>query len=189
MGRGLPVAIAVAAIIAAVGMLAIGSRSLPHLETAKVAQFRMGPIGLPVSQTTTMGAITLRTIELSLTSRSEKPITIAVRVWSELTNSLVREALIAVPPDIEDTWTRIEFDPLDVESDDTLEFQFLLPEGESGEVYLGAGLKDQYPEGRFKDHDGNLPRGKTWLFAFGPKSVRWAMCGKSRVVILWERAS
>ena len=65
--------------------------------------------------------------------------------------------MVPVPPDIEDAWTRVEFDPLNVESDDTLEFQFFLPEGEAGDVHIGAGLHDQYPEGRFKDHDGNLP--------------------------------
>ena len=155
--RMLPVAIGIAAIAAAVGMLAIESRSIPHIETAKVSQFRMGPIGLPVSQTIRSGAVTLTTIELPLTSRSEAPVRIAARVWSRSANALVREALLEVPPGIEDSWTRIDFDPLEVGSDDTLEFQFFLPEGETGEVHIGAGLEDQYPEGRFKDHDGNLP--------------------------------
>ena len=152
----LPVAIGIAAIAASAGMLAIGSRSIPHLETAKISQFRMGPIGLPVSQTIRSGAVTLTTIELPLTSRSELPVRIAVRVWSRKANALVREALVEVPAGIEDAWTRIDFDPLEVESDDTLEFQFFLPERETGEVHMGAGLQDQYPEGRFKDHDGNL---------------------------------
>ena len=155
--RHLPAAIAIAAIVAAVGMLVLGSRSVPHLETTNVSQFRMGPIGLPVSQTINTGSITLTTIELPLTSGSETPVRIAVRVWSKRMDALVREALVPVPPDIEDAWTRVEFDPLNVESDDILEFQFFLPEGESGEVHIGAGLQDQYPDGRFKDHDGNLP--------------------------------
>lgn len=155
--RMLPAAIGIAAIAAAAAMLAVGSRSVPHLETARISQFRMGPIGSPVSQTIRSGGATLTTIELPLTSRSEFPVRIAVRVWSGKANALVREALVEVPPGTEDAWTRIDFDPLDVESDDTLEFQFFLPEQETGEVHVGAGLQDQYPEGRFKDHDGNLP--------------------------------
>ena len=155
-GRLLHAAIGIAAIAAAAGMLAIGSRSVPHLQTAKISQFRMGPIGLPVSQTIRSGAVTLTTIELPLTSRSKAPVQIAVRVWSRISNKLVREALVEVPPGIEDAWTRIDFDPLAVESGDTLEFQFFLPERETGEVHIGAGLQDQYPDGRFKDHDGNL---------------------------------
>ena len=103
--RLLLVAIGFAAIAAAAGMLAIRSRSIPHLETArintKISQFRMGPIGLPVSQTVRSDAFTLTMIELPLTSLSEVPVRIAVRVWSESSSKLLREALVEVPPGIE----------------------------------------------------------------------------------------
>ena len=158
--RLLLVAIGFAAIAAAAGMLAIRSRSIPHLETArintKISQFRMGPIGLPVSQTVRSDAFTLTMIELPLTSLSEVPVRIAVRVWSESSSKLLREALVEVPPGIEDAWTRVDFDPLEVDSGETLEFQLYLPEGETGKVYVVAGLQDQYPDGRFKDQDGSL---------------------------------
>ena len=72
--RHLPVAIAIATIVAAVGMLVLGSRSVPYLETTNVSQFRMGPIGLPVSQTINTGAVTLTKIELPLTSGAETPV-------------------------------------------------------------------------------------------------------------------
>jgi hypothetical protein len=116
----------------------------------------MGPLGTPVSQTVRADDFTIETIELRLTSRSETPVRFAIGVWSANSSALVREALVEVPAQTADVWTRIDFAPLKLESDDTLEFQFFLPEREAGEIYIGAGLEDQYPDGAFKDHDGSL---------------------------------
>ena len=139
----LPAAIGIAAIAAAAGVFLFGSRSVPQLEIAPVSQFRMGPLGTPVSQTVRADDFTIETIELRLTSRSETPVRFAIGVWSANSSALVREALVEVPAQTADVWTRIDFAPLKLESDDTLEFQFFLPEREAGEIYIGAGLEDQ----------------------------------------------
>lgn len=156
LARTLLAAAGIVAIGAAAGLLMLEPRNIPHLETARISQFRMGPIGPPASQTIRSDTFTLAAIELPLTSRSEAAVRIAVRIWLTNANTLVREALVEAPPGIEDAWTRIDFDPLDVQSGETLEFQFLLPERETGEVYIGASLEDQYPDGAFEDHDGIL---------------------------------
>ena len=157
---GLPVAIGIAAIVMAMGILIFGSRSIPQIEIARIAQFRMGPLGIPVSQSVRVDDFTLEAVELRVTSKSSSPAEFVIRVLSLNSGATVREALVEVPPRIVDAPIRIDFEPLEIDSDDTLEFQFFLPEGETGEIYIGAGLEDQYPDGGFKDHDGILRIGQ-----------------------------
>lgn len=140
--------------IVALVLLISGRQSIPQFETAPITQFRMGPLGPPVSQTVRVGSFTLNAIDLRLTSRSDLAVPVIVRVLSVNSGSTMREALVEVPPRVADVWTRVNFAPLRLHSDDSIEFSFFLPEQQAGAIYLGAGLEDQYLEGAFTDHDG-----------------------------------
>jgi len=151
-----PASILAAVLLTTVALVLLisGRQGIPQFETAPITQFRMGPLGPPVSQTVQVGDFTLNAIDLRLTSRSDLAVPVIVRVVSVNSSSTMREALVEVPPQVADVWTRVDFAPIRLHSDDSIEFKFFLPEQQAGAIYLGTGLQDQYPEGTFTDHDG-----------------------------------
>ena len=132
-----------------------GSRLVPLFTTAPVSQFRMGPVSGPVSQTIRTDGTPIGAFDLRITTTNGEPGRLALRILDD-GDSVIRELVDTLPAGAIDAWHRFEIEPFQMDAGKVVTFVSYVPEGVSGQVSLGAGLFDQYPDGSFTDQDGEV---------------------------------